>query len=195
MGLEIGRRSVCLSAGCEVGERRSQHRERGREATSTLEISRCQLHAHRRQPNTRSAPAGTPQACQRAARAPPLLPLLGVGSPGLGLCPVAPMPGPDPQGVVLPGCLRQASKLRRGESARSGENGQLVSREVSGGSPGEGRSRVSAHRPVHGLLGKDARGSLYAVLRCLLGKDACGCLRTWRARRLRIREGQEQSRP
>ena len=37
-------------------------------------------------------PEVPPTPVGEVARAPPLLPLLGAGSPGLGLCPVAPMP-------------------------------------------------------------------------------------------------------
>ena len=149
MGLEIGRRSVCLSAGGEVGERRSQHRECGREATPTLAISPLsaartpQAAQHvvssRRRPTGLSEGGTSPTPSSFAGG--------GVSWPGAVPCGTH-ASGPDPQRVVLPGCLRQASKLRCGESAGSGENGQLVSREVSGWSPGEGRSRVSPHAVV-----------------------------------------------
>ena len=39
--------------------------------------------------------------------------------------------------------------------------------------------RMLARGRARGLLGKDSRGSLHAVLLGLLGKEARGCLRTW----------------
>ena len=109
-----------------------------------LRSRRCQLLAHRRRPNTWSAPGGAPQACQKAARAPPLLPLLGVGSPGLGLCPVAPMPV-DP--TLREWCCLGASGRQANSDA---ERVPVPEKTVS----------LSAGRCLAGLLGKDARGCL-----------------------------------
>ena len=105
----------------------------------TLEIAPLtRLHAHHRQPRTWSAPGGTPRACRGGGVSPTPSSFAGGGVSWSGAVPCGTYAsGPDPQRVVLPGYLRQESKLRPRETAGSRENS------------------LSAGRCLAGLLGKD----------------------------------------